>query len=451
MSVQQLLYNMCAELPDADLNAIRKARGFSTSETASRSSFASFYITSVGLVEAIHALEIEEIFTLRLLHETGEVDVAFFERLYGIGSRSGTYTQRYKPTFDTVKKNLVRRGLVVMAEVKMRGDSVQLERWRFALPSEFAPYLPPLSNVENGQPGQTDDYITRKKLLQLVGGSPPFSKDSQPIEIKLGSLYLNDKLFTIAALNIWQINAWESALNTTRPNVPASLSPIEAAMKLLSLESWTAPKEIEPALKIYCFNEKTPPADKLLHKGWELGLLSRLEIASVDYYRLATTPNSTGSSQAYPASLDWADITSRPGSVKIDLRLIPLLDLEQLNSLTHLTVENKTLIATPSLIKLGRAAPSQRNSMLSRWLAAHIPAFGEALETANAKWGKTILHENLLVARVIDLSLRIQLERELKSNIIVLSDHFIAFPLKSLPAVEKVLKKTGFVVKTVKP
>jgi hypothetical protein len=36
---------MCADLPDVDLNAIRKVRGFSPGETASRTSFASFFVS----------------------------------------------------------------------------------------------------------------------------------------------------------------------------------------------------------------------------------------------------------------------------------------------------------------------------------------------------------------------------------------------------------------------
>jgi hypothetical protein len=123
------------------------------------------------------------------------------------------------------------------------------------------------------------------------------------------------------------------------------------------------------------------------------------------------------------------------------------------NSLTHLSVdaERNTLRAAPSLIKLGRAAPQQRNSPLSLWLAENVPAFGKALASVNEKWGKTILHENLLIARVRDLNLRVQLERELGGNLIVLHDHFIAFPSESRSGVERILKKTGFVAKILKP
>ena len=141
-------------LTEADLNAIRKARGFSSSETASRTSFASFFVSSIGVAEAMQNLSAEEIITLHLLHKLAKWTIAFFERLYGSAAQSGrhyygTYTQQYKSTFDAVKKNLVRRGLVIMAEVKMRGDTVQMERWRFALPPEFVPYLPPLSAVHH--------------------------------------------------------------------------------------------------------------------------------------------------------------------------------------------------------------------------------------------------------------------------------------------------------------
>jgi hypothetical protein len=148
--------------------------------------------------------------------------------------------------------------------------------------------------------------------------------------------------------------------------------------------------------------------------------------------------------------LSWADTASRPGSVKIDLRLVPLNDLNMLNSLAHLAVENETLFASPSLVKLGRSSPAQRNSPLSHWLARDVPAFGVALEMVNTRWGKTILHDNLLIAQVRDLSLRIQLERELKDKLIVLNEHFIAFPVESRAGVEKVLKKTGFVTRTVR-
>lgn len=451
MSIPQLLQTMCADLSDADLNAIRKARGFSIRETASRTSFASFYTTALGVAENMAALTPEEAITLRLLHETGEVEVTFFERIYPIGEKYGTYTQKYKPIFDDVKKNLVRRGLLVMAEVKVRAETVQLERWRFAIPPEFVPHLPPISAVENENPGLENENTLRRKLLELVGGAPAVPNDPLPIHLQHGSLYLKDYPFSLATFGLWQTDAWQRALSAFKPSLPASLAPTEAALKLLDTRTWTTPKALEPALAIYSFGGKVPPAENLLKQGWELGLLLRLELDHVPHYRLAPAHFPTGLNAPYPPTLNWAETTSNPGTVKVDLRLIPLHDLDLLNTLAHLAVENGVLLASPSLVKLGHAIPAQRHAPLSRWLAENVPAFGKALETVEAKWGQTLLHENLLVARVRDLSLRVQLERELKENLIVLSDHYVAFPQESRSSVEKVLKKTGFVVKTVKP
>ncbi|MBN2387049.1 MAG: hypothetical protein JXB85_08510 [Anaerolineales bacterium] len=451
MSIPQLLRSMCANLSDADLNAIRKARGFSASETASRTSFASFFLTTIGVAENMAALTPEEAITLRLLHETGEVDVPFFERLYPVGERYGTYTQMYRPVFENIKKNLLRRGLVIMAEIKTRADTVLLERWRFSLPPEFAPFLPPLPTIQNSAPGTENENAIRSKLLELVGDGPAMPNTPFPIQVKHGSIFLNERPFSLASFRLWQLDTWQRSLKTFKPDVPASLAPTVAALKLLDTRNWTNPRDLEAAFAIYSYGLKVPSTEKLLNRGWELGFFSRLEINRVPHYRLAPKADQGGSDSPRPAISHWADPASRPGTVKIDLRLIPLHELELLNSLMQLEVNSGALYASPSLIKLGRATPIQRSAPLSLWLAEKVPAHAKAIETVNAKWGKTILHENLLVARVRDLNLRVQLERELGRKLVVLNDHFVAFPQEARSEVEKVLKKTGFVVRTVRP
>ena len=442
---------MCTEISNTDLNAIRKARGFSAKETASRTAFASFYVTALGVAKNMAILTPEEVFTLRLLHESGEVKISFFERLYKSGYRYGTYTQRYKPTFDQVKKNLVRRGLVIMAEVKQRGDTVKMERWCFALPPEFVPYLPPLPSLQNDDPGIKNDTTLRRKLLELLGGGPAtMHYDPARIRIKDGTIILGDKPFSLTAFKVWQTAAWGRSF-PTEPTSSFSLSPITAVLKLLDTQNWITAKTLKPALAIYAFGVKLPFLPNLLNEGWKLGLLSRLDIDTIPHYRLAPLHSAAETHAPYPASLKWADTTTKPGAVKTDLRLIPLHDLALLNALTHFELQGGELFASPSPIKLGRTTPFWRGTPLSVWLAKNIPAFQSTLETVNNRWGKTLLHENLLFAKVSDLSLRVQLERKLKEKLVLLNEKFIAFPKDAHPSVEKVLKKAGFVEKIIKP
>ena len=477
MSIPQLLHSMCAELSDADLNVIRKARGFSVNETSSRSAFASFFSSSIGVAEAMQNLSVEEAVSLRLLHETGEVDIEFFERLYGSAAQPGksyygTYTQQYKSTLDAVKKNLVRKGLLVMAETKLRGDTVQMERWRFALPPEFALFLPPLLKqtrssdppisshhpaISSGgqvQTGEISDHLIRKKLLQLTGAGPVVPDDGKiPIKISGGAIWLGEKPLSVETLRNWQMRALEIALRIFRPNLSASPDPVSATFSILgnlAPGEWVPAAALEPALKIYCFGGEVPPAEKILREGWELGLLARLVVDSVSLYRLPPESDPAASDAPLPASVSWLGPVSKANAVKIDLHLIPIEQLEILNVVTHLAVENGVVLASPNIVKLGRATPQQRASALSRWLAETVPAFGKAAQTVDAQWGKTIIHENLLFARVSDLSLRVQLERELKDKLLVLDEHFIAFPSEAHSSVKKVLKRGGFVIKTIK-
>jgi hypothetical protein len=458
MSVNQLLETMAASLSEADVTAIRKARGLKASETASRSTFASFFVSSIGLETVIDSLSVEERATLRLLSQMGEVDIAFFERLYGSAAKSGeyfygTYTQRYRQTFEAVKRSLVRRGLVVMAETKMRGETVQMERWRFALPPEFAAYIPPLLHTQiSDQPGETSDWATRKKLVQAVSGELTGDRDRALIALRDGSLWLGKHLFSIEALRAWQMDAWMDAFNLPVETKGPAVLPAEAIRDLFAdfaPDEWAAPGGLGGVLKIYCYGIKLPSVERLLSTGWELGLLSRLETGQKTYYRLAP---------AFPAEQGQPSGRSIPGlrcagpaACTVDLKVIPLTELDLLNRLADLHTEGTQVLAAPSLVKMGRATPAERSAPLAQWLGEHLPAFREALAAVDARWGKTILHENLLVARVNDLSLRVQLERELGAELVVLDDHFVAFPRLGLTRVEKVLKKTGFVVKTVTP
>jgi hypothetical protein len=459
MSISPLLIHMCATLSEADLNAIRKARGFSVRETASRDSFASFFVSSIGVQEVMQQLTSEESIALQLLYRLGEVDISFFERLYGSAVQPGmpyytTFTQQFKPTLDAVKKNLVRKGLLIMAEIKLPGESVQMERWRFTLPPEFAPYLPPVLQTRRiDSPGETSERIVRKKILQLVGGEPAVPHGPLPIHIHQGSIQLGEQPFTVNSLVEWQTLAWQNALAISKPIPAAFLAPIDAIRTLLAeLEPgrWADAKSIEPILKIYCYGGgKNPFAEKILQLGWELGALSRQKIDAGLYYRFAPALAQTNPDNL-PPSIPWLQVSAKMDAIKVDLRLIPFAQLEQLNLLMDLTVEDGALLALPNLIKLGRSLPAQRQSPLAGWLAENIPTFREDLAVVNERWGRTLLHTNLLVAQVRDLSLRIQLERELGQKIVVLSEHFVAFSNESRPIIEKVLKKSGFVIKTVK-
>jgi hypothetical protein len=85
-----------------------------------------------------------------------------------------------------------------------------------------------------------------------------------------------------------------------------------------------------------------------------------------------------------------------------------------------------------------------------RWLRERHPAFRRTSETIELRRGKLIVHQNLLVARVSDLSLKVMLEKKFgePGQLVSLSREFVAFPNGLLPEIKGWLKKSGHVVKS---
>jgi len=137
------------------------------------------------------------------------------------------------------------------------------------------------------------------------------------------------------------------------------------------------------------------------------------------------------------------------GTVTLDMMTIPYSALEIMASVSILDVHNTDLRATASLIKIGNATETFRKNNVYEWLKENSSGFRTAIELAKKRWGKQIIHENLMIARVKELSLRVQIERsfaDLKILVKLANDH-IAFPCDQLPAIQKLVEKSGHVIK----
>jgi hypothetical protein len=127
----------------------------------------------------------------------------------------------------------------------------------------------------------------------------------------------------------------------------------------------------------------------------------------------------------------------------------PYSALEMLASVSILDVHNSKLRAAASLIKIGNAQETFRKNNVFEWLKENSSGFRTAIEMVQKRWGKQIIHENLMIARVKDLSLKVQIEKSFADPKILVrlpNDH-IAFPCDQLPAIQKLVEKSGHVIK----
>jgi hypothetical protein len=453
----EMLHQMCHEvLAEADIRAICKNRGLPNQAASSRPMLESLFLSDAGVAVAMNTLDRTEIALLHLLRSQDKpVDVAFFRRLNPPQSKAwshGTFSQRFQGVFSRVKDRLVRGGILLLAlGPESLTKKTKMERWQFALPVQFARLLPPLvaSRRLSGE-GDWRSDVAREKLKTAIRQGADRETGKDRVEIVDDELCWGGQPFRSERLVQWQKLQWqaETALAKHHKQAdPYTLPPAEAVLRILAgLEAglWSDAAALTVPLEIFCGFQVA--AAMVCESGWRWGFLARQEAESRMWYRLAT-----------PAAADCPPdryLAVRGDEVSVDLDAVPFDALETLVRMSDqrpLPGGRPLLLVTPNLVKLGRTADTVAALPLADWLQKNAPAFHQALETVRQRRGKTILHENLSVARVGDLSLKVALEKALGSRIVVLGEEFIAFPSGAVTEVKRLVAQMGHVVKEVNP
>src|SRR5262249_16072704 len=156
---------------------------------------------------------------------------------------------------------------------------------------------------------------------------------------------------------------------------------------------WSDPAALAVPLEV--FSGFQVDAAMVCEGGWRWGFLARQEAEGRTWYRLAP-----------PAAADCPPdryLAVRGGGASRGPHAVPVDALERLVRMSDqrpLPGGRPLLRVTPNLVKLGRTADTVAARVLADWLRKNAPTFHQALETVRQRRGKTILHENLSVARV---------------------------------------------------
>jgi hypothetical protein len=459
----EMLHQMCNELlAEVDVRAICKSRGLPNQAASSRRMLEALFLSDAGVAASMSRLDRTEIALLHLLKSQDEpVDVAFFSRLDPPRSERwnyGTFSQRYQGVFSRVKDRLVRGGILLLAAApESPVKKTKMERWQFALPVQFARHLPPLLVPVRRLSGVGDWRcdVAREKLKTAVTTTPKTrhrTPNTSEVEIVNGELCWGGQPFRADRVVQWQKSQWQVETETTparrRPEAETyTLPPAEAVLHILAgLEAdlWSDADALAVPLEIFCGCRVD--AGRVCEGGWRWGFLARQDAEGRTWYRPAPP------SAAVDVPPDRYLAVRGDEGVAVDLDAVPFEALETLVLMSEqrpLRGGRPLLLVTPNLVKLGRTAETVAALPLTDWLQKNAPAFHQAFETVRQRRGKTILHENLSVARVSDLSLKVALEKALGDRIVSLGDEFIAFPPGAVAEVKRLVAHMGHVVKEV--
>ena len=467
-----MLKQMCeSDINDSDIKAICKSRGFPAKEATSRGVFENFFISTIGIKEVLDSLTYEEVVFLHLLNKMNkEVDIAYFKRLYGCAESTngyyyGTFTKQYQETFKKVKNNLVRKGVLIgmVKEQETYTKYTKMERWRFSFPPEFGEFLPPLAKASKfKEAGDFKREVLRDKLLELAGGgekpSPLSNSDRRSFKlgIKDGNLSIGGEQFRAKYLADWQQACMRASVKTDTnkqgyQSYPSyDMTPVDVtlyAISQLGEHEWLPADSLAVILKIFTGDDVNHPCEQICEAGWEWGCLVKVVVDKTVYYR---SPDDSLEDAAAQTPEQYLQIAP-DGTVVLDLVKIPYTALEVLASVALLDIHNANLRATANIIKIGDALTTVRKEGVFEWLRENSSGFRTAIKIAEKRWGKQIIHEDLMVAQVKDLSLKVQIEKSCAgSQLVSLPDDYIAFPCGVLPAIQKIVGASGHVIKKVR-
>lgn len=458
MNHSKILQRMCHDvLGNADLKAIAKSRGFPAA-AANPGIMAGLFLTEQGLAEALASLDRSELALLHLL-KTFEtpVNIAFFEAVYpSEKGRYLTFTQKNQSVLSKVKQQLVRKGVLLMWDVESTTGEAKMALWRFAFPLQFHSYLPPLFEPIRtfDQPGNFRSDAFREKLqsdLMAAASGDSSNKSDATLQFKIvdGQLHLGPSRYQAKQLPKLQIENWNRQLKAEKKTGEIlneySLRPAEAVSKLLSTlpeKHWVSCNQLQEIIPV--FTGRKIDCDAACEAGWQVGALAKLEADGTTWFRPAPA-------EPIQEPHKYLNLLDAEGGASIVLSRVPLNALETLVELGDVRLDLSgppALTLSPNLIRLGRAGDEVLTSEQGTWLFSHSPAFARARDLVAHRRGKTIVHSNVMIARVTDLSLRLALEKALGDRWISLSEEgYAAFPPGALMDVQRVVKKSGHVIK----
>ncbi len=452
----EITQKMCREeLSQADIKAICGARGFSLSEAGIPEILENFIMSDIGLEKAFAGLGRKEIIALHLMKYLNKpMDVSVLRGLAVGPDKYGTFNQRFTPTFKYVRQKIVRRGLMAFCDHKTSYERMtKLERLRFVFPSAFHSHLPGpfVSPVKIKDGGESNERLIREKLYEIL--TPVSEKDLHIDSLNLhdGRLQIGRSEFTTDLFMKHRLRDWAASFSpslegTGWGDAVSPLSALNHAFSLLEPDEWIEPDELNLFLNVFCSNWEGAGVGmaEICERGWEKGILLRCKSRGQYLYRPFRAHleiDLNFESYLDKASADY---------VRLNLETVSVKSLERISEMAFFKANDGVLQITPDPVRMGRNLEMTRKDPILSWLIKKSNIFAQVFQTLEKRWGKQIVHDNLLIAQVKQVGLKAALEKSFPDGrMMFLPDDFIAFPKDLLGPVESMVVRNGFAVKTI--
>lgn len=422
---------------EADIKQICKNRGFPYKEIRDSRAFQDFFLSDTGLEKVFSTLTEKELIFLHLINcKNTEVDIKFFESLYGPG-KSSTYFlsfyQTYNPVFKEVKNNLIRKGILIYYQEHRYYETCKLESMVFRFLKEFSSFLPVITKPVSIKDIGTYNDKKIRKMLQDIGLSAKFN-------IKDKTLYFEKEMLSKGIMRNWQKKSWNneiSKLFNEKPYFENFSYYLIYILSGLKEGEWFHSDQIKHIMELWT-GQTISVMQEVLNAGWGLGILLR----SGEYFRLYQND--------FIPYTEYLKI-DKDGIVEINMKCVPLDILEIISSISNVSLieANKNLLALPNIIKLGKIF---HDHPIIEWLIKNSGLYANAVDLVKKRSKKQIIHKSIMIARVADLGLMVQIKKtfDASGKLIILSEQYIAFSKDLIYEMDALVNNTGNIIKRVK-
>lgn len=432
-------------ITNADIKQICKNRGFPSSVNVDPNLLSHYILQISGLEKMFESLSKKEIIALYIINAMGKIpDVRFFESIYREKPDnrvySYTFNQRYKDLYKEVAENLIRKGILLPAYFYNFDAKSKLEQTYFYFPDEFGKYLHQiLFSKKEEIKGIVNSELLRDKLNRIIDDN---------VSTKAGILKVGASPFTESLIKKKLFEQKLKKKDKNIKNVSDTVFFISLIIDLFdSLESdmWFNSNEIDPIIEVCLFGTETK--------------LSGADVCEIAYNCgiLCKHPNDNklfqNTKQTYYTYVKPDEyISDLNGKMALNIDKVPFSVIEVLSKSATFHIKGCDTLIEPSLELITKNIKKLQDNEIYNNLCNKLPLFANAGKTYKNLFGKRIIHRNLFVAKVSDLSIRMMLEKKFTdpTELVKLTDNYYAFPINNRKKIETMLNRSGFIIKEIK-
>ncbi len=441
-SRKKIISDAYLHITNAVIKQICKNREFPASVNANNEFLKHYLLQTTGLEKMMNTLSEKEVIALYFLSISKMLpNVCFFQSVYPNSVIRNNYyasfNQKYKDLYKEVTQKLICKGLIIpMFKVDVFAKS-KIEQLYFYFPPEFANYLPPLLKTKTEK---IKGIIETKHFINEIIKTIHDKFDQTKSQRTEGATFSISSVKTRVVQSQLKIHMPKSIPNEKQKELFRFITKI---LNVHEADVWFHPDKLNKIIEFFLSDDtQIVKGENICKILFNCNVLCKHPSENL-YRPVQITDYDKMNPSEYARDVKDA--------IEINFDKIPVNVIEVLTQSAKFEPTGKAIKIIPSMELITRNIEKIENNIVFKDVCTRFPLFANSLNSYYKQLGEKIIHTNVLVAKVNDLSVAVMLEKKFKNkeDLVKLPDNYYAFPQKNRSIIEAMLKRSGIIVKEI--